>query len=625
METSAARFGPRCLAAVLAAALGMGAVLVAPPAAAASEARELELRISDNPRQAMADAQQWLAEAARTNNRPLELKALRLKVLAHDQVEDDRGLTDAAARGLALARELHHPEAEAEFIAARAGGQAIAGRYPEALADYDEAMRLAVSHRLEDRAARINLGRGHLFLAMGRVPDALDALTLAHARYEKLGDRFGMSTTLSALASVYGRETATPADIEKAISYHQRAIELAQSYGGRFDRGTDLFNLGTLYLRLKQYDRARANIQASLAISQELKDPTGMAYAHYRLGDLELKQGRPRDALAFHDKAILEFSGGGDRALQFRTHLARAEALAALDRKREALEALETAASLAQQVASTRLDPQLHESAARIHGRFGEFDAAYRSLLALREAERRRDEAARTEHVSEQQARFELQQKEAENALLRARERESEARRLALVLALILSLVVLGVVAFLLAGYVRRHRAVASLALKDDLTGIANRRNILEYGRQLVRRAKKGGEGVCVAVIDLDHFKAVNDELGHAVGDNVLRAFAELAARQRRSQDRVGRLGGEEFLVVMPGADLTHVPSVFERLRRAFQELRIEGIPEGRAVTFSMGAAQMRGVADDLDSIMQRADSALYRAKQAGRDRFETG
>jgi diguanylate cyclase (GGDEF)-like protein len=603
----------------------MGALLAAAPASAASEARELELRISDNPRQALADAQQWLAEAARTNNTTLELKALRLKVLAHDQVEDDRGLTDAAARGLALAKELHHPRPRPSSSPPARARMSIGGRYPEALADYDEAMRLAISHRLEDRVARINLGRGQLFLAMGRVPDALDALTLAHARYEKLGDRFGMSTTLSALASVYGRETATTADIEKAIAYHQRAIELAQSYGGRYDRGTDLFNLGTLYLRLKQYDRARANIQASLAISQELKDPTGMAYAHYRLGDLELKQGRPRDALALHDKAIAEFGGGGDRALQFRTHLARAEALAALDRKREALEALETAANLAQQVASTRLDPQLHESAARIHGRFGDFDAAYRALLALREAERRRDEAAKTERVSEQQARFELQQKEAgERAAARARARVGGApprpRAGADPLARGAG-----------RGRVPAGRLRAApprggdLALKDDLTGIANRRSILEYGRQVVRRARKGGEGVSVAVIDLDHFKAVNDELGHAVGDNVLRAFAELAARQRRSQDRVGRLGGEEFLVVMPGAPISHLPSVFERLRRAVQELRIEGVPEGRTLTFSMGAAELRGVADDLDSIIQRADDALYRAKQAGRDRLETG
>lgn len=612
-------------AAILAVVLGFAAALVAGPAGAASEARELELRISDNPRQALADAQAWLAESARTRDRALELKALRLKVLAHDQVEDDRGLLEAAARGLALAKELHHPEAEAEFIAARGAAHVIAGRYPEALRDYDEAIRHATTHRLEDHIARVNLGRGLLFLAMGRVPDALDALTLAHSRYEKLGDRFGMSTTLSALASVYGRETATPAELEKAVAYHQRAIELAQSYAGRFDHGTDLFNLGTIYLRMRQYDRARTNLLASLAISQELGDPTGMAYAHYRLGVLELTQGRARDALAFHDKAIAEFGTTGDRALQFRTHLARAEALAVLDRKRESLEALETAAGLARQVASTRLDPQLHESAARIHARYGDFEAAYRASVALREAERRRDEAARTERVSEQQARFELQQKEAENALLRARDRESEARRLALVLALILSLVVLGVVGFLFVATIRRHRAAASLALKDDLTGIANRRNILEYGRQVVRRARKGGEGVCVAVIDLDHFKAVNDELGHGVGDNVLRAFAELAARQRRSQDRVGRLGGEEFLVVMPGADLTHVPSVFERLRRAVQELRIPGVPEGRKITFSMGAAEVRGVADDLDSVIQRADRALYRAKQAGRDRFETG
>ena len=75
----------------------------------------------------------------------------------------------------------------------------------------------------------------------------------------------------------------------------------------------------------------------------------------------------------------------------------------------------------------------------------------------------------------------------------------------------------------------------------------------------------------------------------------------------------------------MPGADLTQVPHVFERLRKALNETRVDGVPEGRELTFSMGAAEFRGLTDDLETLIQRADRALYRAKEAGRDRFEIG
>ena len=593
--------------------------------AADSSLRELELLISDNPRKAVADADGWLADAKAKQDKALELKALRLQALALDQMEDDSHLLEVATRGLALARESHAPAAEVEFIAARAAARMLAGKYAESAKDYDEAMKLATQHLMEDHQARFHIARGHLFLAMGRIPEALDALTTAYNRFEKRGDRFGMSNALSALATLYGRETAGTADLEKAVDYHQRAIELAQPYAGRYDRSTDFFNLGTAYLRLKKFDRARQFLEKSLAISQDLQDTVGTAYGHQRLGVLEMEQGHPREALALEDKALEVFSRTGDRAAEFRTLLARAEALAQLERKRESLEALAQAAAVSERLNSPRLEPLLHEAAARIHSRFGDFEKAYAALASLRSAERRRDEAARSDRASELQARFDLQQKEAENVLLRMRERESEARRLALALALVLSLLVLGIVAFFLVGYVRSHQRVAALAMKDDLTGIANRRNILEYGRLHVRRSRKGGEGLCVALLDLDHFKSINDELGHAVGDNVLKAFAETCTRQLRSQDRLGRFGGEEFLLVMPGVDSAQVPYVFERLRKALIETPIPGIPADRNITFSLGAAELRGVADDLESLIQRADRALYRAKQAGRDRFETG
>ncbi len=333
-------------AAVLAAALLHGVASLG----AHTGVRELELLVSDDPRKAVAQAERWIQEARRTGERALELKALRLQALAHDQVEDDKLLLDVAARGLALAGELGQPEAQVEFVTARGAARVLAGKYGEAMLDYDEALRLATAAAMEDSVARVNVGRGHLLLAVGRIADAFGAYTRAHARFEMLGDRFGMSNTLSALAGVYGREVSPTADLEKAIDYHLRAIEYSQPGGGRFDRGTDYHNLGAIYLRLKRYELARANLEKSRAISQELRDPVGVAYAHHRLGMLALEQGRSAEALELQDKAFSVFAGTGDRTLQFRTQLVRAEALAALERKRESLDALARATAGAEQL-----------------------------------------------------------------------------------------------------------------------------------------------------------------------------------------------------------------------------------------------------------------------------------
>jgi diguanylate cyclase (GGDEF)-like protein len=130
---------------------------------------------------------------------------------------------------------------------------------------------------------------------------------------------------------------------------------------------------------------------------------------------------------------------------------------------------------------------------------------------------------------------------------------------------------------------------------------------------------------MCLALIDIDHFKTINDVCGHAVGDAVLAAFAGVCAQQLRSNDRLGRYGGEEFLLIMPGSDITQMPQVFSRLRSAIQRIDVPGLLPGHAPTFSMGAVEVTGPADDLDKLIKNADDALYRAKQGGRDRYELG
>lgn len=163
------------------------------------------------------------------------------------------------------------------------------------------------------------------------------------------------------------------------------------------------------------------------------------------------------------------------------------------------------------------------------------------------------------------------------------------------------------------------HRRLADLALVDGLTGVANRHAFSMSFAQALAGARRKGERVSVLVIDVDHFKAVNDRFGHLAGDRILQDIALVIKRRIRGWDLLCRWGGEEFLVLLQGADLTGACNVAEELRAAVQTERF-GDPERTVnVTISVGVAQYREGDSERD-ITGRADRALYRAKERGRN-----
>jgi diguanylate cyclase (GGDEF)-like protein len=165
---------------------------------------------------------------------------------------------------------------------------------------------------------------------------------------------------------------------------------------------------------------------------------------------------------------------------------------------------------------------------------------------------------------------------------------------------------------------VRLHKDAASI---DDLTGVLNRRGFMAAARVMVERFEKKKEPLSVMVFDLDHFKQVNDRFGHAVGDHTLRLFALIAGLNMRASDVLGRLGGEEFVAILPGA-AKDVAVAAERVRAAFQAAGVMVADQPVGATVSIGVASGEP-GTDVIALIAAADKALYKAKENGRNRFE--
>jgi diguanylate cyclase (GGDEF)-like protein len=156
------------------------------------------------------------------------------------------------------------------------------------------------------------------------------------------------------------------------------------------------------------------------------------------------------------------------------------------------------------------------------------------------------------------------------------------------------------------------------MTLRDPLTGLYNRRYVSEAGRGLVFQSRRYGSDIHALMIDIDHFKRVNDELGHPKGDEVLRGIASILRVAIRESDMAARIGGEEFLVLLPKAGAESAHNIANRIRDLVGATTFEGVPW--PVTVSLGVTGIRE-GEDYESLVERADSYLYQSKRSGRNR----
>jgi diguanylate cyclase (GGDEF)-like protein len=161
---------------------------------------------------------------------------------------------------------------------------------------------------------------------------------------------------------------------------------------------------------------------------------------------------------------------------------------------------------------------------------------------------------------------------------------------------------------------------IGELAIRDELTGVFNRRFLMEALAREQSRAERLGTPFAVCLIDIDHFKSINDRHGHATGDGVLKEFARLVPPELRAIDVFGRFGGEEFLVILPGTDARGAHAYAERVRARTEASIFSGVP---GVRITVGVAAYAGK-EPVSALLARADKALYAGKDSGRNRVVT-
>lgn len=608
--------------------LGLGLALVILMAGAGARAQHLPLPpaslfdvAAQNPREALRAGKAWLTAATEAGRAREQLQALTLLVDAAGRLEEPVTLAHYARQGLALAERLDDTGARARFLMAQADAIEAQGDPKAGWPLHLEAVRLAESQGDPAVQADVFYAQGLSALTNGSIEDAQTYAMRAVTLYQRLGPPYRLAAALMAVGNLH----ESLGDWDKSLRYSLEAKALLPPKRYPFQESVVLYNLGVTYVRQKKIELAKEQFERALELSIQIDDEQGIAYAHHRLAVVANESGHPDIAEAHAGTALPYFAAAGNKLMQLMAMLTLTEAQTA-QKDRHALQTLADARPL-----TTTLDEEAQtaylEQSGRTRAAFGDYRGAYQDLLAAHTKARETFHKLSSKRLHEQLARFDAQRKDTENALLR-KEQSLQQVRLAqaatetqrLVLLLIVAVLVVGIVAYALIVQVQQRRRLSTLALHDELTGLPNRRSILAYGEEQLARAAAQKTTVCFAVVDLDHFKRVNDSYGHGTGDRVLQAFTERCAPLLRGDDRLGRLGGEEFLFVLPRLARKRLPAIFARLQASLRDLDVEGLPPDYVLTVSMGAIVAGDGPADLNALLHRADEALYRAKNEGRN-----
>lgn len=605
--------------------------LLSPAAAAADEHAALEhieaaaVAARTDPEASRRDAERALALLEHAPDADLEIRARLL--LCDYYSERDRAAAErevAAATALlarAARRGLH-----AGVLACQGEMLETAGENARARTLYEQAVAVAAAAKDQEMLALALFQRGFLLGLLGDYAAGLSDLRRAQELYQAVGMPHHALTALNGIATLYNRM----GDYAQAREIYSRALRAQIAAGMRREQAVTQHNLARALERLGEWEAARQAFAGSLEVSRGLGYPRGEAYALRGLAAVANANGDHRGALEILARAAALQRQTPDERLRGQISLARGIALHRLGRLGESIAALEEAHRVFREGDSLHELEAVSGELAAVHAVLGNWRAAYEWQSEAKQAAGRLLRNQLDQRFTALKIEFDTATKEKENAQL-ARENAASARALAqarsvrqLQAAVIALTVLLAALLAWLALQQRRSRQrMQKLAMTDELTGVPNRRAVLGQLESLL--TAPGAPACSILIIDVDHFKSINDTLGHAAGDEVLKVVAQVVDGAVRPPASFGRLGGEEFLIVLPNASLEAARQTAESFRERIRSIDTSAwFADGRRITASIGVTSSIAAIDSPSGMLQRADAALYAAKRAGRNCVRT-
>ncbi len=510
-----------------------------------------------------------------------------------DPVDLDRLLNDASrhylgdpAEALRLAEQVLaalRPQADAALRAralmVRGYALVFSSAFEDGLQALQQALALAPTEAL---ALRIDLLRAHAiaYERMDAFDLSLDWAVQAAALARELGEPLRLADALLSIGVVRGRH----GDIESGMGHALEALAIYRSHDDLGGQIQALNNIGIACKNLGRHEEALTHLGQAVEIARQLGRAGEWAAAASNLPEPLWKLGRMAQARAAAVEAVQRLTATGNLPGQTHARLLLGQLLLAEGETGPAETELQQALEIAQRTGSRHWLARTHQALAEFHKAAGAWQQALTHHEAFHAAERAQFDESAQRKLRALQVHFDLDRARNEAKLARL-----ESERL------------------------------AAQTRTDGLTGLANRRRLDEALADEWQRAQRLGHGLAVALGDIDDFKRVNDDLGHAAGDQVLRLVAQLLRRECRAIDLVARYGGEEFCIVFVEASGAEALRACEAMRQAIASHHWGVLHAGLEVTLSIGLADNRHAASP-DALLAKADARLYQAKRAGKD-----
>jgi len=542
---------------------------------------------------------------------------LAVQAQSYSILELDSDARDAALAGMTLVPDVNDP-IHLELMSVHSENVYGKASIDAAVKSLETARSRLVPDSALDSCLRIALGTAQFR------QDRADLAIVNLMKAYQTAQQYDWKVQRRNAASQMSKVMRDMGDYTQALALNSEVVEFDSAQNASLSLSVSRYLRGSILKEMHEFPGAIEEFKKARDLSVELDDIQGIAFSDMDICAVQVEIGELTEARKRCDNAVRIFTAAKTMHLvkESRSGLAHID----LEEGHPA-RALVTLNELLMNGAADvppRDVARLFHLRSRANSALGNYREAHADLAESVRRTTAADEARRIRQVATLRARFETNRQLERNVELKrelegAQTRQTEQKRWTAIAigtgALIITMLMIHAIS------IRRHRKqLAHLANNDSLTGLPNRRHTYEQGKAAMARAAEDRRPMTVAVVDLDHFKSINDRCGHAAGDNVLRAFASVCRESIRSTDIIGRWGGEEFLIVMPGATLDVALIALERLRGLALRIKLPPAGVGLQVGMSAGLASLESNVKTLDELIARADAALYKAKHEGRD-----